>query len=59
MPLSGNRAADRASVGPGTRLGLGDVLIVDVGYNESSVGYRAGIDQIMRAAEAGHEALFG
>ena len=31
---------------------LGDVLIVDVGYNESAVGYRAGIDRIMRAARA-------
>lgn len=32
--------------------GLGDVLIVDVGYNEDSVGYRRGIDRIMRAALA-------
>jgi hypothetical protein len=32
--------------------GLGDVLIVDVGYNESAVGYREGIDRIMRAARA-------
>jgi hypothetical protein len=31
---------------------LGDVLIVDVGYNESAVGYRQGIDRIMRAAVA-------
>ena len=31
---------------------LGDVLIVDVGYNESSSGYRAGIDRVMRAARA-------
>ena len=31
---------------------LGDVLIVDVGYNESAVGYREGIDRIMRAARA-------
>ncbi len=29
---------------------LGDVLIVYVGYNESSSGYGKGIDQIMRAA---------
>jgi len=29
---------------------LGDVLIVDVGYNESGEGYRQGIDQVMRAA---------
>jgi hypothetical protein len=31
---------------------LGDVLIVDVGYNESASGYRDGIDRIMRAARA-------
>ena len=31
---------------------LGDVLIVDVGYNESAFGYRAGIDRVMRAARA-------
>ena len=31
---------------------LGDVLVVDVGYNESSEGYRAGIDRVMRAALA-------
>ncbi len=29
---------------------LGDVLIVKVGYNESSQGYRQGIDRVMRAA---------
>ena len=29
---------------------LGDVLIVYVGYNESSAGYGRGIDQIMRTA---------
>jgi hypothetical protein len=29
---------------------LGDVLVVDVGYNESAEGYRAGIDRVMRAA---------
>ena len=29
---------------------LGEVLIVYVGYNESSAGYGKGIDQIMRAA---------
>jgi lysophospholipase L1-like esterase len=29
---------------------LGDVLIVYVGYNESSSGYGKGVDQIMRAA---------
>lgn len=32
--------------------GLGDVLIVKVGYNESSQGYRQGIDRVMRAALA-------
>jgi hypothetical protein len=31
---------------------LGRVLIVNVGYNESSDGYRQGIDRIMRAALA-------
>ena len=31
---------------------LGDVLIVDVGYNESASGYREGIDRVMRAARA-------
>jgi hypothetical protein len=31
---------------------LGDVLIVDVGYNESAFGYREGIDRVMRAALA-------
>jgi hypothetical protein len=31
---------------------LGDVLIVDVGYNESAYGYRDGIDRVMRAARA-------
>ena len=31
---------------------LGDVLIVDVGYNESAVGYPQGIDRIMRVAKA-------
>ncbi len=29
---------------------LGDVLIVKVGYNEGSYGYRQGIDRVMRAA---------
>ena len=29
---------------------LGDVLVVYVGYNESSAGYAKGIDRIMRAA---------
>jgi hypothetical protein len=29
---------------------LGDVLIVQVGYNESAQGYRRGIDRVMRAA---------
>ena len=32
--------------------GLGDVLVVKVGYNESSQGYRQGIDRVMRAALA-------
>ena len=32
----------------GTR--LGDVLVVDVGYNEGPVGYGVGIDRVMRAA---------
>ena len=31
---------------------LGQVLIVNVGYNESADGYRQGIDRIMRAALA-------
>lgn len=31
---------------------LGDVLIVDVGYNDESQGYGRGIDQIMHAALA-------
>jgi hypothetical protein len=31
---------------------LGDVLIVDVGYNEGPVGYGTGIDRVMRAAHA-------
>ena len=31
---------------------LGDVLIVDVGYNEGPVGYGEGIDRVMRAAHA-------
>ena len=31
---------------------LGDVLIVDVGYNESASGYREGIDRVMGAARA-------
>ena len=31
---------------------VGDVLIVDVGYNESSSGYQKGIDRVMRAALA-------
>jgi hypothetical protein len=30
--------------------GLGRVLVVNVGYNESSHGYREGIDRVMRAA---------
>ena len=29
---------------------LGDILIVDVGYNEGSLGYNTRIDEIMRAA---------
>jgi hypothetical protein len=29
---------------------LGDVLVVNVGYNEDSRGYRAGIDRVMRTA---------
>lgn len=29
---------------------LGDVLIVKVGYNEGSYGYRQGIDRVLRAA---------
>lgn len=32
--------------------GLGDVLVVDVGYNEGPVGYGTGIDRVMRAAHA-------
>ena len=32
--------------------GLGNVLVVDVGYNEGPVGYGAGIDRVMRAARA-------
>jgi len=31
---------------------LGDVLVVDVGYNEGSTGYRQGIGRIIRAAHA-------
>ena len=31
---------------------LGEVLIVKVGYNESSFGYSEGIDRVMRAARA-------
>lgn len=31
---------------------LGDVLVVDVGYNEGPVGYGAGIDHVMRTAHA-------
>jgi hypothetical protein len=31
---------------------LGRVLVVDVGYNETSDGYRRGIDRVMRAALA-------
>jgi hypothetical protein len=31
---------------------LGRVLVVDVGYNEGSIGYGAGIDAVMRAAVA-------
>ena len=31
---------------------LGDVLVVDVGYNEGSTGYRAGMRRIIRAARA-------
>ena len=31
---------------------LGDVLIVNVGYNESADGYSYGIDRVMRAALA-------
>ena len=31
---------------------LGDVVIVDVGYNEDGRGYRQGIDELMRAALA-------
>lgn len=38
----------QAVQGYGSR--LGDVLIVKVGYNEGSHGYRQGIDRVMRAA---------
>jgi hypothetical protein len=31
---------------------LGDVLVMDVGYNDSAHGYRQGIDRVMRAALA-------
>ncbi len=31
---------------------LGDVLVVDVGYNEGAEGYGAGVDRVMRAAVA-------
>jgi hypothetical protein len=31
---------------------LGEVLVVNVGYNESARGYREGIDRVMRAALA-------
>ena len=31
---------------------LGDVLVVDVGYNEGSTGYRAGMRRIIRTARA-------
>ena len=34
------------------RRSLGQVLIVNVGYNESEYGYSAGIDRVMRAALA-------
>ena len=30
--------------------GLGNVLVVDVGYNEGPIGYGQGIDRVMRAA---------
>jgi hypothetical protein len=31
---------------------LGDVLVVDVGYNEGPAGYSAGVDHMMRTARA-------
>ena len=50
--LSGRGSDKRAPVGAVAGDALGDVLIVDVGYNESAFGYRAGIDRVMRAARA-------
>jgi hypothetical protein len=32
--------------------GLGDVLVVDVGYNDSDQTYREGMDEVIRAAKA-------
>ncbi len=51
-PYQGSRPTTALDAVRGYGRGLGDVLIVKVGYNESAQGYREGIDQVMRAALA-------
>lgn len=49
-PYQGSRPSTALQAVRGHGRTLGDVLILDVGYNESGQGYGEGIDQVMRAA---------
>ena len=46
----GSRPSTALQAVQGYGRSLGQVLVVNVGYNESSAGYRTGIDRIMRSA---------
>lgn len=49
-PYQGSTAPNALQAVQSLGRSLGDVLIVYVGYNESSAGYAKGIDRMMRAA---------
>jgi len=49
-PYQGSPPSNALQVVQSLGRSLGEVLVVYVGYNESSAGYGKGIDQIMRAA---------
>lgn len=51
-PYQGSKPTNALDAVQSLGRSLGDVLIVNVGYNEASEGYSKGIDQIMRAALA-------
>jgi hypothetical protein len=49
-PYQGSAPSTALSAVKSYGTGLGQVLVVDVGYNDSSSGYAQGIDKIVRAA---------